>query len=95
MIVKKTTTRSYEVRIFGIPAFSTHGAFIEARKRNGLKTEKFTKCFICEKKFKPEEDIFVVSVTPRVGNRFICVDCARKNGNEYTNKKEEHEDVQH
>jgi|GEM_PF-2107146 len=75
MKVEKASVRRYEVTPFGSKPFGKFGSFLEARQRMGMKTVKLERCFACRKAFADDEDVFVASVVPGVGNRFLCREC--------------------
>jgi hypothetical protein len=78
MKVERTTVRRYEVKSFGSKPFGKFGGFLEARKRMGLKTAKFERCFACRKAFADEDDVYLASVVPGVGNQFLWGSAMRR-----------------
>lgn len=82
MIITKTTTKKYEVKFFPGSWGMQHGKFISTRKRLGLTTASFEKCFICGYKFKDDEVPIFITVTNGIGNRFACTQCANKEESE-------------
>jgi len=77
MIVEKTTTEHYEVTLFPDVWNIEQGDFMRTRKKRGLKTKPFEKCFCCGHKFL-EHEIPVVAKVSKIGNRFICSKCAKE-----------------
>jgi hypothetical protein len=77
MVIERTTTKRYEITLMQDEPFMKFGKFIETRKRIGLKTTMFERCFVCKMAFLDDDDVFIASVTPKVGNRFICAKCRR------------------
>ena len=77
MIIKKTTTKKYEVKIFPNAWNIEFGKFIEARKKHGLKTKPFEHCFCCGHAFT-EHEIPVVAQVSGKGNLFVCTECAKE-----------------
>lgn len=79
MIITKTTTKKYEIKFIPSVWNMSHGEFIAARKRYGMKTAKHERCFICGHRFK-YEDIPILIQVSGIGNRFACAQCAGKEG---------------
>lgn len=79
MKITKTVTKIYEITPVGKDFLSTAGEFIRYRKKIGLKTEPFERCFVCGRKFADNETPRVC-IVKGIGNRFICKECEDKIG---------------
>ena len=78
MIITKTTTKQYEINFFPGSWEMKHGYFIAVRKRSGMKTTLYEKCYICGYKFADDEVPVFITVSNGIGNRFACTQCAEK-----------------
>lgn len=78
MLIRKTTTRNYEIEFFPAAFSCTVGDFIKQRERLGLSTQGFKTCFICGRRLNMYRKPIVISVSG-VGNRFACDACYEKN----------------
>jgi hypothetical protein len=78
MVVKRITQKRYEVTPIGSKPFMKHGAFIATRKRLGCSTREYETCFICREIFAEGDDVYLASVTPGMGNLFLCKECSGK-----------------
>lgn len=69
-IIKKVPYKVFDV----FPGYfmSNFGAYKEARERIGLSVQR--KCFCCDKTFKNDDKIRLVTV--RGGNKLFCTNCA-------------------
>ena len=76
MIVKKTTTRSYEITKC-VRWETTVGEVIETRKKIGKKTPDLSKCFSCGHKFAEDEYPYL-AIVKGTKNQFLCTECAKK-----------------
>ncbi len=54
-----------------------HGDFIRSRKRQGMTTRQFEKCFCCEHQFEEDEIPIIIQVSEK-GNMFACQECLNK-----------------
>ena len=77
MIIKKTTTKQYEVTIIPGVWKIPFGKFIEVREKHGLKTKPFEHCFCCGHAFTNDEIPVMASVSSK-GNLFVCAKCAEQ-----------------
>lgn len=50
-------------------------SFLETRKRRGMSTSKFERCFCCGKLIPLDSIPTVVQVDNGIGNRFACAEC--------------------
>ena len=75
MLITKTVSKTYEVTFYPyvLPEM-TWGEFRESRKKNGMNSSKFKKCFCCNHAFTDDERVIVISVSS-IGNRFACKAC--------------------
>ena len=56
---------------------TTVGKMIKARKRLGLSSQEYEKCFMCDKQF--EDDFYPAFVSVKgVGNMFVCNECMER-----------------
>lgn len=81
MILTKVTTKKYEVKFFPGSWDMKHGKFISTRKRMGMKTAPYEKCFVCGYKFTDDEVPVFITVSNGIGNRFACAQCAEREEN--------------
>lgn len=77
MIITKTTTKTYEVKLFPEVWKTKHGDFIRIRKKYGMTTRQFEKCFCCEHQFEEDEIPIFIQVSEK-GNMFACQECLKK-----------------
>lgn len=79
-------TVSYKVfDVFPGYFMSNFGAFREAREKHGLSVQK--KCFCCDKTFKNDDKIRLVTVIG--GNRLFCPNCAAQAKEQLKKESEE------
>jgi hypothetical protein len=76
--IERTVTHRYEVTSPTSEPIFKFKDFVSARLKHGMSISKFKNCFVCKKSFKDEDDIYFATVTPKVGNRFVCKDCIKK-----------------
>lgn len=75
MIIKKTTTRIYDV--YDCARWDTSVKdTISVREKYGMKTVGLDKCFICEKRFDGDYLPYLALIRGHK-NQFICDDCAK------------------
>lgn len=76
MIVEKKTIRRYEILHATSKPFSKFGQFRKVREeRLGLSVER--RCFNCGRKFKDDDDIYLVMIKG-TRNRLFCKECNDK-----------------
>lgn len=78
MRIKRVTTRYYDITCPFDRRFGTFGEFEEHRKKRGSMKACLNKCFVCEKKFKTKDSIYIAEVKGSSGNRFVCKECNEK-----------------
>ncbi len=76
MKITKTTVTEYEVEPLIMKWHITVGQFISTRKRLGINSEGYEKCFICDKQFKDDFYPSFISVKG-LGNMFACNECMK------------------
>lgn len=78
MNITKKYSNTYEIiHAIASKPFMKFGKFIEARKRRGMSTVMWDKCFGCDHDFTDDEDVYVGTVTEK-GNIFFCKSCVEK-----------------
>jgi len=78
MFITKKSTNSYEIiHAMANKPFMKFGKFIVVRRRRGMSTEMWEKCFGCNRDFTDDEDVYVGTVTKK-GNIFFCKSCVEK-----------------
>jgi hypothetical protein len=78
MVFKRTVTNTYNIVARADKPIFVFKDFMNARKKYGMKTAEFERCFMCKKAFEDEEGVYFATVTPGIGNRFLCGACAEK-----------------
>lgn len=68
----KTVTKTFEPLLVKFPVFKYDEQFVEIRSRT---SEKFNKCFKCDREFKPNEEIGLACFK-NVGNKVLCEQCS-------------------
>ena len=76
MIIKKTTTKAYEVYNCAKWQMTVKDT-IGQRAHMGLKTKGLDKCFICGKGFEGDDFPYLALIRNH-NNEFICVNCAEQ-----------------
>lgn len=77
MKITKTTSKTYNIKFFPGNWDMVQRDFIERRKKIGMSTKDFEKCFCCGKTL-PLDDIPTFVQVGGVGNRFACKDCTKQ-----------------
>lgn len=77
MEITKTVSKTYRVNFFPGSWDMMQKDFIESRKKFGMSTKEFEKCFCCGKELSLDEVPTFVQVQG-VGNRFACRDCTKQ-----------------
>lgn len=75
MIITKTITHRYEVIDVSAKPFMKFGVFRETREKYRMKVERT--CFCCNRKFKDDDDIYLVMLKGTL-NRLFCKSCNDK-----------------
>lgn len=73
--ITKTITMTYAFKVFPAAWKMKQGEFLERRKRLGLSTKKFERCFCCGKELLLD-DVPIFIQVEHIGNRFACKKCA-------------------
>ena len=75
--MKITKEIEYEVEPLMFNWHMTVGNFVTTRKRLGLSSEEYEKCFMCDKQF--EDDFYPAFASVKgVGNMFVCNECMER-----------------
>lgn len=77
MKVTKTFTVEYEVEPLALKWHMTVGNFIATRRRLGIDSEGYDKCFICDTQLADNFEPGFISVKG-VGNMFVCDKCMNR-----------------
>lgn len=78
MHITKKYSNTYEIiHAIASKPFMKFGKFIETRKRRGMSTERWEKCFGCNHGLTDDEDVYIGTVTKK-GNIFLCKSCVEK-----------------
>ena len=76
-ITKKYSNTYKVIHAIASKPFMKFGEFIEVRRRHGMSTARWEKCFGCNHDFADNEDVYVGTVTEK-GNIFFCKSCVEK-----------------
>jgi len=76
-ITKKYSNTYRVIHAIANKPFMPFGEFMGTRKRMGLSTERWEKCFACNHGFTEEEDVYIGTVSQK-GNIFFCKSCVEK-----------------
>ncbi len=79
MQITKTTSKTYDVNFFPGNWNMIQRDLIERRKKIGLSTKQFEKCFCCGK-ILPLDEVPTFVQVQGVGNRFACKACTEQEG---------------
>lgn len=79
MKITKTTTRTYNVDFYPGSWDMSQRDFIEIRKKHGMSTKEFEKCFCCGK-ILPLDEVPTFVRVEGIGNRFACKKCTEQEG---------------
>ena len=78
MNITKKYSKTYNViHAIASKSFMKFGKFMEIRKRQGMSTARWEKCFACNHDFAEDEDVYMGTVSQK-GNIFFCKSCVDK-----------------